>query len=79
LFSSDRWWTLMSPNEQRPSARGTTMHKNARLTPKGGEVPVGCATEAVRGLLALAVDGSSRLRKSGGVRRCDLAVATMRA
>ncbi|GHE32703.1 hypothetical protein GCM10007167_13400 [Vulcaniibacterium thermophilum] len=55
------------------------MHKNARLTPKGGEVPVGCATEAVRGLLALAVDGSSRLRKSGGVRRCDLAVATMRA
>lgn len=30
----------MSPNRQLPSARGTIMHKNAPLTPKGREVLV---------------------------------------
>lgn len=28
----------MSPNKQLRSERGTTMHKNARLTPNGREV-----------------------------------------
>ena len=30
----------MSPNKQRPSARGTPVHKNARLAPQAREVLV---------------------------------------